>query len=489
MKLEGMPSVTLIAFLLICVSGQCCAATKGADTGDRHKLPQIRLALAVAVPQAVPDKDLQKAALDLVKHVYAKAYAQRADTEKRALAGRLLAEASGTQDLPSARYVMLMEAGRLSASCGDATGAIRAADALAQWYQVDEITLKMQWLSAAKNSATSTEATADAATCCLSVLQQAIEVDDFSHAHQLIGMGQAFAQRGRSIILITQFKQWDQELQLLQGLYQQYQQARVKLDENPDDPSAIAIAGKYLCIAKGDWDKGLALLSRGGDPSLAKVAQQDLLNPADADTQASVGHLWWGLSFSEGRIVSQHLQQRAAFWYRKARTDLTGLSATLVDQRLAELDEKLLKRQRLEHGLSAELFGDREFGHLVLRRVDKQINFDFGDQPADEGMPKDDFSIRWTGLLRIEQPGDYTFVVIANSSARLTVNQVVLLDEPDLTRKRAGQRVSVHAEAAMYPFTFGFSDHGGLAKAQLFWITPGQTQPVAIPPEAFVHAR
>ena len=40
------------------------------------------------------------------------------------------------------------------------------------------------------------------------------------------------------------------------------QEAMETLKGKPDDPEANLIAGKYLCLAKGDWPNGLPMLAK-----------------------------------------------------------------------------------------------------------------------------------------------------------------------------------------------------------------------------------
>jgi hypothetical protein len=55
-------------------------------------------------------------------------------------------------------------------------------------------------------------------------------------------------------------------------------------------------------------------------------------------------------------------------------------------------------------GLTAELFDDEKFGHKVAERVDRDVDFYFGNGSPDENMPADHFSIRWSGWLRAPKP-------------------------------------------------------------------------------------
>ena len=55
--------------------------------------------------------------------------------------------------------------------------------------------------------------------------------------------------------------------------------AAAALVSNPDDPEANRAMGEYYCLAKGDWEHGLACLAKGSDAQVRKLAEQDLRSP------------------------------------------------------------------------------------------------------------------------------------------------------------------------------------------------------------------
>jgi hypothetical protein len=79
-----------------------------------------------------------------------------------------------------------------------------------------------------------------------------------------------------------------------------------------------------------------------------------------------------------------------------------------------------------DRGLRGEYFRDRGFGgpeHLVVDRVDPEIDFDFGlEGPDPEQFEGKRFAIRWTGSVLPPETGHYEFVVRSAHSIRLWVN-------------------------------------------------------------------
>jgi hypothetical protein len=66
-------------------------------------------------------------------------------------------------------------------------------------------------------------------------------------------------------------------------------------------------------------------------------------------------------------------------------------------------------------------------GNPSLIRNDPDIDFNWADGSAAEGLPKDAFSVRWTRRLPFD-PGIYRFHVLVDDGARLWVDDVPIID-------------------------------------------------------------
>ena len=63
-------------------------------------------------------------------------------------------------------------------------------------------------------------------------------------------------------------------------------------------------------------------------------------------------------------------------------------------------------------GLSAEYFATDDFdGKPILRRTDKQIDFDWNSASPVPGAPAEHFAVRWTGTITAPEAGDYDLAV------------------------------------------------------------------------------
>ncbi|MGM8227691.1 DUF6701 domain-containing protein [Cellvibrio sp. ARAG 10.3] len=138
----------------------------------------------------------------------------------------------------------------------------------------------------------------------------------------------------------------------------------------------------------------------------------------------------------------------------------------------------------LVSGVIGQYFNNTSLsGTAVGSRIDGPINFDWvGGSPGVAGVNADQFSVRWDGLLRITQSGNYRFQTASDDGVRLWVNDVLVInnwtDHSNTTNDSsnvalvAGQTYSIRLE---------FYENGGQALIRLRWLTPGAGSYVPIP--------
>ncbi|MBB5351661.1 hypothetical protein HNR46_001900 [Haloferula luteola] len=137
-----------------------------------------------------------------------------------------------------------------------------------------------------------------------------------------------------------------------------------------------------------------------------------------------------------------------------------------------------------EPGLHAEYFSNPDLnGSPTLTRTDASIDFDWGDDSPGTGLPKDDFSVRWTGTLGpFTESGTASIAITADDGVRLWIDDQLLVDA------WTGQSGSYHSVS--FPVTSGqeipirveYYERGGGASIHLgqavpqpfnFWLPPG----------------
>jgi len=187
-----------------------------------------------------------------------------------------------------------------------------------------------------------------------------------------------------------------------------------------------------------------------------------------------------------------------AFYSREARlrnnpprVELVRLTNRQYLNTVADLLRRFMggeQRSGQEHGLSASYRTGAHIGgnQKVFERVDRQVEFDFGDaSPDGEKFDKDKFIINWRGSVRAEETGDYEFIVKTPNGARLWVNgegDKALIDAYVATGTNTEHRARIRLIGGRaYPLQlefFKFKDK--TASVSLQWKPPHGSQ-VVIP--------
>ena len=135
-----------------------------------------------------------------------------------------------------------------------------------------------------------------------------------------------------------------------------------------------------------------------------------------------------------------------------------------------------------ERGLRASYYNSSHFNaeKKAFDRVDRQVDFDFGDGSPDKEHGTNEFAIEWRGSLIAEETGDYEFILKTPNGVRLWVNDD---DEPLIDAWVASGQLSEHKAALRllggraYPLRlnyFKFKDKS--ASISLQWKPPHGTQ-------------
>jgi beta-glucosidase len=121
-------------------------------------------------------------------------------------------------------------------------------------------------------------------------------------------------------------------------------------------------------------------------------------------------------------------------------------------------------------GLKGEYFNNRDLsGTPAITRVDRRIRFDWGESAPASGMPSDDFSIRWTGKIRVDSDGEYQFFVQGDDGFRLYVNGQQIIDEwRDQAATLKEARLSLKA-GTVADVRLEYYEHTGNAQLSFGW--------------------
>jgi len=125
-------------------------------------------------------------------------------------------------------------------------------------------------------------------------------------------------------------------------------------------------------------------------------------------------------------------------------------------------------------GLRAEYFSNRTLaGPPVLVRTDAQIQDDWDTVSPAPGLPRTNFSVRWTGKLAAPVTGHYTLTLSADDGCRLFLDGKQLVNHW-IDSAASPQAVELDLVAGQaYDLRVEYYQAGGQASAALNWSLPG----------------
>ncbi len=127
-------------------------------------------------------------------------------------------------------------------------------------------------------------------------------------------------------------------------------------------------------------------------------------------------------------------------------------------------------------GLRGEYFADRTLdGAPMLIRTDPALQFDWSQNAPAPGVPRTNFSVRWTGTLTAPVTGRYTLALTGDDGYRLFLDGKMLVDHW-FEGGASTQSVEASLEAGrVYSLRIEYFQAGGDASLRLNWTLPGQS--------------
>jgi hypothetical protein len=316
------PCALLIGLALLALAG--ASAPSGVAQAPTARAP---------VPDGPALARAESAIRKIFKDEYARAEGDPAAA--RELAATLLQQARATTDSPALRFVGLREARDLAARAGDVPAAFQAAADLARDFAVDPLLMKADALTRAGQKPAAPEVQRALAEAALGLLDEALGGDGPLEALRLVAFAEEQATRAKSLPLLARVQKRARALETFRKEFEPLRPAAEKLRSDPRDPAANLTLGRYYCLAKGNWARGLPLLALGADAGLKELARRDLAGPVKAAERAAVGDGWWDQAERAQEPAKSALRQRAVYWYQQAVAELAGADKDRAAKRLS----------------------------------------------------------------------------------------------------------------------------------------------------------
>ena len=288
----------------------------------------------------IPGDVAQQQALELVRDVF-KADFDKARTKEQKV--NVAEKMIGTipDDDAAAAYVVLRVARDIASSAGSIQVATQAISELEKRFDIDGLTMKLQVAIKVAETAQNEVDRKMLAEAASRLVDEALWNDRFKLAGDLAVAASSAARRAGESRLSRELLTKSKRAEAIAKHYEAVKVALTTLAGEPSKPSANETVGRYLCLMKGDWNKGVEYLTKCTESTLKKLATVDLAGAADATGQIVIADGWWEFSETQSGGAKQNAQRRAAYWYEKARPRLKGLM--LARESIRDSD----RRQRL----------------------------------------------------------------------------------------------------------------------------------------------
>jgi len=286
----------------------------------------------------VPAQSAMEKARSLLRERYKPDYEQaNSAAQKGALARTLYSKAMGAAGWPAAQFVLFALARDIALRGEDLELALMAIDGTGERFQTEPFKEKVDVVRRMSREKMERASRRSLLEQSLELMRWAIDQDSFDLAEELgeIAQRQLGTVRDKPLLQALQARRSD--LAQVRKAAGEIASIKEKLQAEPADPKANQELGRYLCLVRGQWAKGLPALARSGTPKLKTLAQGELAPPKDLAGQVALADGWFEMAGKEKGIASKQAQLRAAYWYAKALRQAQGPSSAQLRQRLHAL--------------------------------------------------------------------------------------------------------------------------------------------------------
>jgi hypothetical protein len=304
-------------------------------------LPNVGLAAdPPAAKPPPPDAAALKGSFATVREVFKDdlAAAKRPE-EKSAVAKKLLQAGTDEQkDLPG-KFALLSLAKDLATEGGDLDAAAQAVDQMQQAFAVDGPKMKLDLVSARAKAAKTRDDRKLVAAQAQAMADEALDADRYDVAAQLADVSLAASRLADEPKLVRSATTLVGRCREAQTAYAEVKPAVATLAQKPTDPDANLKVGRYRCLARNDWGRGLPMLALGSDPVLKALAAKELAGAATPDEQMQLADGWWDAAGKLAAGPKANAQAHAARWYKEALPSVEkGLARAKAEDRLKQVE-------------------------------------------------------------------------------------------------------------------------------------------------------
>ena len=284
---------------------------------------------------AVPQGDAVKAARAALHDTFKDEFARKSAEDKLAFSKDLL-EVAATEKDAVQKYALFVEAIGLATDAGNPDKAFAAVTELCAAFDAVSSKEKGIVLANFAKKASKPDDFKILVDRYPTVANEAMEDSDPVAASDLLKDCESIAikaeDKGLSSILSDKAK----EIAALAEKINKIKLSMDKLKESPDDQDANLAVGRYECLVRGDWKKGLPMLAKSSDETLKSAVKLEL-EAAEAEQMSKAADAWWTVADNEKAPAEKIVMKaHASDLYWKAIANLSGIARATAEKRIAQ---------------------------------------------------------------------------------------------------------------------------------------------------------
>ncbi len=125
-------------------------------------------------------------------------------------------------------------------------------------------------------------------------------------------------------------------------------------------------------------------------------------------------------------------------------------------------------------GLSAEYYNNKNLeGEPKLKRIDRNVKFQWDDKSPAEEIGVDNFSVRWSGYVKAPKTGGYNLRTSTDDGVRLYFDDKLVINDWNNHAVETRNYTVQLEEGKLYKIKMEYYEDGGGAVAVLGWNKPG----------------
>jgi hypothetical protein len=287
--------------------------------------------------QAVPDAKALADAEQRANSAFSDVLKEAETPSEKSQAAQSIYKAGVEETDPVLRYALLMLARNTAARAGDAEFGFQVAEMLADLYKVEPSKLQHEVAVVASANLENHPQRQAFVAASEDAVDLAIATSDFGTAINLarLAAAQAKTLRMEDSVWATRMR----ELLDAQNAFNTASGALELTGKPGADGTTYATAGAYTCFYQGNWEGGLALLAKGNDEFLKKLAARELAPTKDQKEILAIADAWWDFSEKQSGVAKKGIRRHAAGMYEQLLPVLTGLSKAQSEKRVEELSK------------------------------------------------------------------------------------------------------------------------------------------------------